>query len=441
MAIIPQKQLFSWKEIENLGDLSRLQLVLNYLPDEPLMRRLESQRGKGRNEYPVRAVWNSILAGVVFQHSSVESLRRELKRNDRLRWLCGFDVAKGAEAVPPAWVYTRFFSLLFKSVAYIDRMFDELVEQLHKELPGFGNNLAMDGKAINTHARPGKGLSDMSPDGRRDTDADFGKKTYTGVGDDGTKWRKLFKWFGYKLHLIVDADYELPVAFEVTKASCSEIPQGRKLVNKLDERHEVLVEKDCNALIADKGLDDTGLIKQLWDNYGVKAVIDIRNMWRDGEPTKLLDGQTNVVYDYKGGVYCYCPGTGQMRSMAFGGFEKNRGTLKYRCPALHYGFECKGCNECPVGSSVRIKMSQDRRVFTPIARSSYQWQRLYKKRTSVERVNSRLDVSFGFEQHFIRGQKKMRLRVGLALMVMLSMALGRVKEKQKHKLRSLLQAA
>ena len=128
MAIIPQKQLFSWKEIENLGDLSRLQLVLNYLPDEPLMRALESQRGKGRDEYPVRTVWNSILAGVVFQHNSVESLRRELKRNDRLRWLCGFDVAKGEKAVPPAWVYTRFFALLFKNAEYVEKIFDELVE-------------------------------------------------------------------------------------------------------------------------------------------------------------------------------------------------------------------------------------------------------------------------------------------------------------------------
>jgi len=55
---------------ENLGDLSRLRLVLDYLPDEPLMRALESQRAKGRDEYPVRAVWNSILAGIVFQHST-----------------------------------------------------------------------------------------------------------------------------------------------------------------------------------------------------------------------------------------------------------------------------------------------------------------------------------------------------------------------------------
>jgi hypothetical protein len=268
MAIIRQKQLFSWKEIENLGDLDRLPLVLEYLPDEPLMRILESQCGKGRDEYPIRAVWNSILAGIVFQHNSIELLRRELRRNAQLRWLCGFDLAKATAAVPPAYVYTRFLKLLLRYIEQIGHIFDDLVEQIRKELPGFGTNLAMDGKAINTHARPRKGLCHMSPDGRRDTDADFGKKTYTGVGEDGTTWQKVVKWFGYKLHLIVDADYELPVAFELTKASSSEIPEGRKLVQKLKAKHAELVEQGCNALIADKGLDDRAVVGRLWYQAG-----------------------------------------------------------------------------------------------------------------------------------------------------------------------------
>ena len=89
MAIIPQKPLFNWKEIEELGDLQRLRLVLKYLPDEALMRVLERERGHGRDDYPVRAVWNSILAGVVYEHPSVESLRRELCRNGQLRWYAG----------------------------------------------------------------------------------------------------------------------------------------------------------------------------------------------------------------------------------------------------------------------------------------------------------------------------------------------------------------
>jgi hypothetical protein len=87
-------------------------------------------------------------------------------------------------------------------------------------------------------------------------------------------------------------------------------------------------------------------------------------------------------------------------------FEKDRETLKYICPSNHYGMECKYKKNCPIKNSIRIPLKEDRRIFMPIARSSYKWQELYNKRTSVERVNSRLDVSFGFEHHFIRGLKR-----------------------------------
>lgn len=95
MAIIPQQRLFGWQEIDELGDLERLVLVLEHLPDKKLMQKLERERGRGRNDYPVRAVWNSILAGIVFQHPSIESLRRELLRNAQLREICGFDPCLG----------------------------------------------------------------------------------------------------------------------------------------------------------------------------------------------------------------------------------------------------------------------------------------------------------------------------------------------------------
>ncbi len=36
MAIISQRSLFSWKEIEDIGDLERFFLLLKYLPDEQL---------------------------------------------------------------------------------------------------------------------------------------------------------------------------------------------------------------------------------------------------------------------------------------------------------------------------------------------------------------------------------------------------------------------
>ena len=61
--------------------------------------------------------------------------------------------------------------------------------------------------------------------------------------------------------------------------------------------------------------------------------------------------------------------------------------------------------------------------------------------TGGERVNSRLDVSFGFENHFIRGLRKMKARCGIALCVMLSMALGILKEKNEELMCSLIKTA
>jgi hypothetical protein len=101
MAILAQPLLFGWEEIEILGDLSRLDLVLRNLPDEELMQTLERKRGQGRDDYPIRAMWNSLLAGIVFQHSSAESLRRELLRNAQLRLICGFDPCRGEKQACP----------------------------------------------------------------------------------------------------------------------------------------------------------------------------------------------------------------------------------------------------------------------------------------------------------------------------------------------------
>ena len=133
MAKIEEPFLFSWREVEAESDLDRLRLVFEHLPDEELMQKLEGHRGQGRNDYPIRPVWNSILAGIVYQHKSIESLRRELMRNGELRELCGFNPLLGASAVPPSWVYTRFLKLLFKFAGEIEVIFHWLVDEL-KEL-------------------------------------------------------------------------------------------------------------------------------------------------------------------------------------------------------------------------------------------------------------------------------------------------------------------
>lgn len=443
MASVTQKPLFGWQQIEGLGDLARLKLVLENMPDEPLMAALERQRGKhGRDDYPVRAMWNALISGVVFQHPSIESLRRELARNGQLRMLCGFWAGKNKSLVPDSWVFSRFLAAVMKQADVVQAMFEALVTETLQLLPDYGRDLAVDGKALGSYAR-GKleeHSGEQAPGRRRDTDGEWGVHAHSGIKDDGTAWEKVKRWFGYSLHLVVDTRYELPVAFSLTKANASEVVEAHHLLSHIEEKQPLVVER-CESFAADRGYDDGKLVRALWDNWQVLPIIDIRNCWHDGEQTKVASGCQNVVYDYRGTVSCVCPRSGLQREMAYGGFEADRGTLKYRCPAQHYGLECEGAHKCPIGKAVRIPIEQERRVFTPLPRSSHKWKRLYAGRTAAERVNSRIDNVFGFENHTIRGQAKMQIRCTLALVVMLTMAVGRIKANQIQHMRSLLRPA
>ena len=56
-------------------------------------------------------------------------------------------------------------------------------------------------------------------------------------------------------------------------------------------------------------------------------------------------------------------------------------------------------------------------------------------------INSRLDNMFGFENHTIRGMKKMTFRVMLAYTLMLAFAVAMYEAKRTDKIRSFLSAA
>ena len=135
----------------------------------------------------------------------------------------------------------------------------------------------------------------------------------------------------------------------------------------------------------------------------------------------------NVVYDYRVTVSCVGLATGKQREMAYRGFEASRQTLKYGCPSVHY------CKAVPPGNRPK--------GLYPIARSSYRWKREYHKRTAMERINSRLDRSFGFELQTTRGAAKMAHKLTLPFSVLLAVALGRVNEQQAALMRSLVRPA
>jgi hypothetical protein len=177
--IITQNLFTDYGEIEILGDLERLQLTLDGIDDEALMRRLEAKRGNGRDDYPIRALWNLIIALKIFGHKTVASLRREASRNSQLRRICGLDDSGNKKhLVPPARVFTRFLKLLAGEQEEIDKMFAEMVMKLSELLPSFGELQAGDGKFLDSYAkRPAKGEKHKAGD-RAEHDAAWAVKEY-----------------------------------------------------------------------------------------------------------------------------------------------------------------------------------------------------------------------------------------------------------------------
>ncbi len=146
MATVYQPSLFSWKDADELGDLERLQLVIEHMPDQPLLVALKSLRGRGRNAYELGAMWN------------------------------------------------------------------------------------------------------------------------LGLDSNSTWW--------------LTPTTNFPVAKRVTKASLHDAPVIKEMSDQLAKDHPGLLE-DCEHGIGDKGYDDTALIIDLMAKYNIKAIIDIRNMWKD----------------------------------------------------------------------------------------------------------------------------------------------------------------
>lgn len=480
--------LFSWDHFDEMTpELKRFELVKQYLPDDPIIKALQEKRCCGRDDFPVDAMWNTLLAGVVFQHPSVAALLRELQRNPALRQLCGFNplpIQKKPQhqlaqetvtgtvrvisspspvqyRIPNEWNFSRFLTAVIaleEAQQLVSGMIAPLREQLMAVLPDFGAHLGFDGKAIESHStgRVSKNTGDTS-----DPDADWGKHETTGVNHQtGDTWIKVKSWFGYGLHLIADTHYELPVAFRITPASSSEQVELSGLIEELFTSSPTLQAR-CQDFSADRGLDSGPTKARLWDDYHIRPLIDTREMWReekqapDYDPrqpiTRPLDPTRadTIIHTEKGQVSCVCPETGEQRPLAFQGFEAERNTLKYRCPAAAYGFDCAGKDAChraggvnpgDYGRIVRIDITdQDRRIFVPTPHGSPSWRRGYNRRSALERINSRIDQGFGFEHHYIRGLAKMQTRVGLALAVMMAMALGHISENRPEQMRSLVQ--
>ncbi len=417
MIIPDQPKLFAWGELEDSPSLETLRELLGRIPDGQLLASLRQARGRGRNDFPVEVLWGVVVLTIALRHASIEACLGELRRNPDLRKLLGID---SESDVPKKWNISRFLKVLGQAPHRIllQQMHGRMIAVLAEAVKTLGQETAGDATILSARRTGAKGSSQAAsaedlpqPKG--------GRKEY--VDDEGNV-TKVVEWFGYKLHLLVDSRHEVALAYHITDPTAGD---GETLDEILTQAETNLPEGRIQTLAYDKAADGVDVHKRLAKSK-IKPVIQMRHLW-DSDPERPLPNRSSnqppVLYDEAGSIYCYdCVSYPKVRHrMSYIGYEKSRGTLKYRCPACHENWDCPGLRQCNTGKryglTVRVKQDLDLRRFPPIPRATKKFERLYRGRSAVERVNGRFKVFWGVDDGNITGAERFHAYAGTVMIV------------------------
>ena len=416
MRVAVTKPLFAWDCLDDSPDLTTIRQVLALLPDAELLEALRRWRGKGRDDYQIHVLWGVVVLRTLLRHQSYESTLGELKRNPTLCRLIGIE---DKSQIPRLYNLSRFLKVLGHKnhLALVTKAFDELIRRLGQVVPDLGQRTAGDSTGLSARRLRKEGDDECGL-----PEATGGKKEYL---DDEGKVTRVVEWFGYKLHLLVDVRHEVALAYAVTSANAGDNELIPALVKQAKGN---LPEGRIETLAYDKAADTHEAHEYLHEE-GISPVVEMRSLWKQ-EHHRPIPGHEgdNVVYDELGTVYCYDT-TGEpaiQHKMAYIGHEKSRGTLKYRCPAMHEGWKCPRHEQCNAGKkygkTLRVKQEIDLRRFPPIPRATKQFERLYCGRTAVERINGRVKMFWGADDGNVTGAERFHANVGVVMLVHAALA-------------------
>lgn len=420
MRIQATKPLFAWDCLEDSPTLKTIKQLLDIIPDEKLLASLEETRGKGRNDYSPRTLWGVLVLSVALRRPTIEACLAELRRNESLRKLIDIE---SEDKVPRKWNLSRFLDRLGEEphLTFLHQIFDMMIQQLGEAVPDLGHDTAGDATALNARRKKASRAEVEEEQGL--PQATGGRKEYT---DDDGKVSEVVEWFGFKLHLLVDVKHEVSLSYKITDTKAGD---GETLPAILGDAQANLPSGRIKTLAYDKAAD-TNDVHQLLSQAKITPVIQNRSLWKEDHERMLPghDGNSNIVHDEAGTVYCYDRESQPMvrHKMSYIGHEPQRQTIKYRCPAMHEGWECPMSKVCNVGKSygltVRVPQEIDLRRFPSLPRATKKFERLYKGRTAVERVNARLKIFWGADDGNLTGSRRFFALLGVIMVVHASFA-------------------
>jgi len=368
----------------------------------PLVKDKYSALPQGAEGYDPISLFKAQLLIYLGEVKSDRKLVEALYYNGRLCFLCGFNFLK----TPSNGTFTNFRDRLGEESFY--NILHNLIAQAIVLKVILGRDTAIDSTHVWAYANQ-YGYKTCSCKGKCDCPRSF--------SDADAKWgakKKEYFFFGYKVHLIVDAASQLPLEVKVTPGNESDTSQAIPLLKGAKKKHP---EVKMKTTAMDSAYDDHKNYRFAVKEAHVAPIIALN-------PRNGVDALTsNSLQLDKDGSYICMAG----HKVIYWGKEEKRSRLKFRCPAAVGKCEClfrSTCSQSKYGRTFYLNPERDYRLIGPIPRGTALWQQQYDKRTSVERAYSEEKGSHKLADPRVRGLDKIKIHVYLALCAQIIKRIG-----------------
>ncbi len=364
---------------------AELRIVVNSLVDKEFRHELQGTKHRVSAGYLMEPLWKAYLLSFILNMDCTNDLVRKLEENPSFAEITGFNMDI---PLPSRKTFDRMITTLTDHPEVIEKLIHKAVSQLKNKLPDFGVTVAVDSTPVKSHSNPSK---------KERSDSEAGFIVKEGIPN------KIWKW-GYKLHLMVDTQWELPIVCNVTLAKEADVSNLIPLMDKAREKFDWFRPWH---IVADKGYDA---------GYNYKAVHDAGSIpiIKMKESNHHDDNRYSI--DESGMPHCKAG-----LPLLLIAHDSKKG-MKYVCPFKMGKADCYLSQECNLRVAW-IRPLWEYRKLCPIPRDSDEWNEIYSKRTAVERVNSKLKEHRRLNSHCHRGLAKVRLHCLMSVLSLLVTAL------------------
>ena len=215
---------------------------------------MKGPRRRGPTGYSPLILWRCYVTYYYLGLPSVSDLIRLLEDNPHICNVCGIEWPTGIPSQP---TFSRFFTKLTcqQPRNQVNRIFHSLTQRSYANLLGFGKSVAIDATDLKAWSNGAHG---------KPTDKNAGW-----VVKRDTAGRGKCTW-GYKLSLLVDTTYELPLAMKVTSGNVHDIKVAPAVLSQA-RRINSKFHPEC--IIADAGYSSKEFRHLIHRQYRAKPVI------------------------------------------------------------------------------------------------------------------------------------------------------------------------